>query len=175
MTLKIGNVFIADTTDSDGAIEIKTNDDLEVLVNLQGYSTSYFTNNLEVGRSSSNVLSVMPNDKKINVNNGAALNLINGKYTSLSNTINGNYYEINNTKNNDSSFTYKTLMHKNNSIFYSVRGAKGDQGDFIFNRTDGDTNVKINGDLLVKNEITGVKSTIVCRFTDSKVSFFATA
>lgn len=138
--VSIGNIHIEDTNSTNGFIDIKTNNDTETRIHLEENS-SYIKSELEIG---DDFVNFNTSNKQLTVQGTQTLN--NGKYaTKLNNGAN-----IMETSDGKGSH-----IHRYNDGTYILEG-KGSNGygDFLFKRADTAVDVRMEGNLYVKDKLT---------------------
>lgn len=138
--VSIGNIHIEDTNTTNGFIDIKTNNNTETKIHLEENS-SYIRSELEIGN---NFVNFNTDDKQMTVNGLQTLN--NGKYTTKLN--NG----ANIAETSDGKGTH-LQRYSDGTYVYEAKGSNG-YGDFLFKRADTAVDVRMDGNLYVRDRLT---------------------
>lgn len=172
-SLSVGNIHIEDTNTTDGAIQIKTNDNIETKLSLSSQE-SFINTPLVLGNNSDKRLEFLPEDKIIEINNSDFK--VNGavSYVTISKGTTG--LGIGNVKTD----AYHTIQHTTaegyeDSLLMYARGnaASSVGGDFRFAAKDRQVRVRVQGDLEVDNTIKSRNNNIEMRSKSDGFYFYA--
>lgn len=169
--IKVGNISIEDTNTTDGAIEIKTNDDLETVVKLSN-GQSFINAPLTIGNTRDKNFEF--NGNVLNVNK-SVINVDVGNINKVS--LNENGIDMNSKiSNGKHSIHYGTEENKKETLLIESNGSKGNDGDVNFLRKSGteDVKVKVIGEMSVKSKITSDTTNIEMRYQSDGIYFYAT-
>lgn len=156
--INIGNIHIADTSQSEGLFQMKDNTDTNVLIQLSGEGESWIKNNFYLG-ASKNVLF----DGKtglLTLNKGIA---INGTSTKVSTDSVGRLFIEDNPSGGRHVFNYSTSENYAGALVIDSLGSQGKLGgDFMFRRKYGDEDAifRVLGELNVSKKISSNNSKI---------------
>lgn len=155
--LNIGNIVIEDTNSTNGYIDIKNNDDSKTLVHLEEIN-SYIKSNLAVGDfvnfdTSGSILQVKGRQV---LSNGNVLITLNDGSTVV--------------QTSDSRGTH--LQRYNSGSFIFEAQGSNEFGDYLFKRMDQPVDVRMDGDLFVRDKITMNNNIAIVSRQDSGNSGF---
>ena len=155
--LNIGNIVIEDTNSTNGYIDIKNNDDSKTLVHLEEIN-SYIKSNLAIGDfvnfdTSGSILQVKGRQV---LSNGNVLITLNDGSTVV--------------QTSDSRGTH--LQRYNAGSFIFEAQGSNEFGDYLFKRMDQPIDVRMDGDLFVRDKITMNNNIAIVSRQDSGNSGF---
>lgn len=170
--LNIGNIYIEDTNSTNGAILVKTNDDIEDKIKLS-VDESFIDTPFILGSVSDKRLEFSKENNMITLNNTVLRHI--GQMTTTSFEYGDGAFGGMNVKGKNGG--HHVLRHSADRTYcFDSEGERGDRGDFTFIRKNGGekVQVRVQGSLNVDDKITSINHGIEMRNTSTGFAFYAT-